>query len=143
MKEEIKYNLNAYLSKNSKKEFYITLLTIILFIFLLIFINIYKINDVYEVTGQTICENDTCKIYFYQYNFDNIKYDFCKINNESYEIADLTYSEFYLNEQNISYQEVVLSLKNYQGKNNEIVKLKFNKDKETLLKKIKEIILER
>ncbi len=143
IKENIKYNFYNYFHTNSKKAKLISLI-ILLIILLLIWVlyKTYIINiEVYNAT--TICEENKCKLEFYQLVEKNEFIDYVTINRKKYNIQEINYANPEIDQSNVVYQKVSIELEKYQAHHNEIVKLNIYKDKEKLYKKILNIILER
>ena len=143
MKEELKYNLYNYLKTNSKKQFSLSILLLILCSFLLFFLIKIKIYDVEIINAQTSCELENCTIKFYQNNLIKKEYNFAKIKNKKYQITNISFAEPMIDNTNTILQEVNVNLKNYQGNQNEIVEIKLYKNKERMIKKIFKIMVER
>jgi hypothetical protein len=118
---------------------------LITFLLALIFflMSIYKVNDVLSLNGQVYCEEKNCLIKYYLSSGINNNYDYVKINNVKYEVDNIEYGELNVDSNNNVYQEVTLKLADYSGNNNEIVNVLLYRNKEIILKKIWQIIVER
>lgn len=142
MQEYLKYNLNSYLRKDRKKYaiFYLVPILIVLATFL------YAIKkdaySVYETNAETLC-NDSCMLTFYYPYREGFTYDFIKINGSKYEIEETFFGDVVLDSSNEGFQSITLKVKEYEGKNQEFVKLQIYKNKEKLIKKIIKIMKER
>lgn len=142
MREYLKYNLNSYLHKDEKKYRYIWIFPLCL-LFTLIYItyNQYAYN-VYETNAQVLCETE-CVLSFYYQVTEGFYYDSIKINNQTYEIEEVSFGNVMLDNLNIPHQNIALKVKEYKGKTNEFVKLQIYKNKENFIKKIYKIMKER
>ncbi len=143
MNEKLKYNLLNYLKYNNKTQFKLMVMVLILFLGVFGMAITFNIYNIEKINAQIICNEEACNIKFYQTGVNTEKFSFIEIKNQKYKIQDLKYAEPTLNENNLILQEVTLKLKEYSYKNNEIVELKIYKNKEKLIKKILNIILER
>ncbi len=142
MKEYLRFNLNSHLYKNSKKYSITWFIPLIIIIFIIIFSLTHSVYNVYDVSAIYKCDQK-CTLDFYISILDGFTYDYITINNKTYEIDNILYGDIELNENNVGIQKIALEVKEYEGKNNEVVKLKIFKNKEKMLKKIYEIIKER
>ena len=142
MMPELKYNLINYLKNNNKKQSILYILSIILIIIVLIILFAYKSYSVEIINGRTICEENKCVVKYYNIQSKN-DYDFVKIKNKEYKIESIEYGEIQFDSANNFFQEVTLILQKYRGKNNEIIEMKFYKNKERLIKKIYNLVVER
>ncbi len=143
MNEKLKNNLPSYLNKDEKKGgIFLFLLILFLFIFIL-FSFTHKTYNVLNTNAQTVCENNACTLHFYWMVDQNFEYEFIKINEKKYDVEDVKYEEVVMDSSNNGYQEIILKAKEYQGKNKEVVKLQIYKNKERVIKKIINRIMER
>lgn len=142
MQEYLKYNLNSYLRKDRKKYVYFYLVPFAI-LFTIIWWSYKKdAYSVYETNAQTLC-NDTCMLTFYYPYSEGFTYDFIKINGSRYEIEETFFGDVVLDSSNEGIQSMTLKVKEYEGKNQEFVKLQIYKNKEKMLKKIIKIMKER
>lgn len=140
MKEEIKYNLTSYLYTENKKQIIIGIAILFLFsciTFLLCFI---KIEDCEKKNAYVICKENECQIHFYQEEFWQKEPESVRIKNQKYHIKTIDKQEVKINNEIEIVEEITLSLKNYQGKTNEIIEIEICKSKERMIKKILEMI---
>lgn len=143
MKEEIKYNLINYLKDNATKQKVLVVLVALFLFLIIVFYLLFSVIQVETTNALTSC-NNTCHLEFYLTDVQkNNKFRFIKVGKKQYNIKDIEFLEPEINSVNQIVQKVQLELENYDGKNNEIVELKLYKNKETMLKKIVRIILER
>jgi len=142
MREDIKYNLNSYLQKRKKHSILVTFLFLLFITILLISITIDAYN-ILAINAQTVCEETTCEIVFYWQAEKPLTYDFIKINDKKVEVESINFGEVVLDNTNNAIQKVTLKGKEYQGKDNEILKIKIFQNKEKIIKKVGKIIIER
>ena len=142
MREDIKYNLNSYLQKRKKHSILVTFLFLLFITILLISITIDAYN-ILAINAQMVCEETNCEIVFYWQAEKPLTYDFIKINDKKVEVESINFGEVVLDNTNNAIQKVTLKGKEYQGKDNEILKIKIFQNKEKIIKKIGKIIIER
>ncbi len=143
MKEYLKYNLNSYLNKGVKKQSIIIVVILISLLFLLNYAFTYYTYNTSNINAQTVCDDEMCSLQFYLQIAENLQYDFIKINGEKYFVESIDLEEVILDNNNNGFQKAILKVKEYEGKNNEIVKLQIFKNKERVITKIFKIIVER
>ena len=68
---------------------------------------------------------------------------FVKVGTLKYEIEDITIGEIQSDYLNNTFHDFTLKLKEYKGKNNDVVEIQLLKNKEKVIKKIWKIIVER
>lgn len=144
MNEFLKYNLQAFGLQTKKLSIYHPLF-ILLFALMFGFCIYCFSLDTYKMTStnaQVVCEED-CNLFFYTSSFDSDQVAFVKVNQKKYFDSSFSLEEPFLDEYNQAVQKVTLNLKEFQGKNNEIVTVKIFKDKEKLIKRLFKIITER
>lgn len=142
MKEEYKYNLIKYLDDNKKGTIYLILLFALFsfFGFISYYTTVYNIK---KTNGITKCNNSVCYIEFYFQGVLKNDYNFVKIKDKKYYINHIEYSEPEIDTSNLIFQKVRIKLSKYKAYDNEIVEISLYKNKEKLIKKIYEIIIER
>lgn len=142
MQEYLKYNLNRYLRKDRKKYVYFYLVPFVL-LFTLILCSYKKdAYSVYETNAQTLCNNECTLTFYYPYK-EGFTYDLIKINGRKYEIEETFFGDVMLDSSNEGIQSMTLKVKEYEGKNQEFVRLQIYQNKEKMLKKIMKIMKER
>lgn len=142
MPEYLKYNFNGYLYKDRKKYAYFYLVPIVTILLLLFYSYKKEAYNVYETNAKTIC-NEVCQITFYFPYKEGFSYDFIKINGKKYEVEETFFGDVMLDSSNEGIQSITLKVKEYEGKNQEFVRLQIYKNKEKFIKKIIKIMKER
>jgi len=143
MKEKLKFNIVNYLKTNSRNQIIIMFIVLLLFIVLIFISSIFSIYTIDTINVQTICDKDECLLKFFKTNLNNDKYVFAKIRKKEYKIKNYVLGEASIDEDNNIIQEVSMTLKGYQGINNEIIEINLYKNKDRIIKKIAKIIVER
>ncbi len=142
MKEYLKFNLNRYLRRDRNRYAYLCFVPLCILFCLVVYSLQKEVYNVYETSAQTVCE-ETCIISFYYPYTEGFYYDYIKINGQKFEVEEKQFGDVVLDSSNVGVQNIALKVKEYQGKNQEFVKLQIYKNKEKLLKKIIKIMKER
>lgn len=138
MLEFLNYNLNSYLNKPLNTHLILRIISIIIPIILLIYSILNYSYNIYHTTAINECFNNVCTLSFTIPKKEDFLTDLVIINNHEYFINQISF-------ENISSydQKITLKLKEYQGINKEVVNLQIFKNKEKLISKIYQIIVER
>lgn len=134
----LKYRL---LNIQPKHPYLITLITLS---FIILIIILYKVHtyDSVATTGIITC-NETCEIKL-TLPYDKIailnSHPSLTFNNETYNIDNIVYGEPYLNN-NIVYQDITITTNLYSD--NPLINFKILNNRQRIITKIKNVILER
>ncbi len=142
MNDYLKYNLPRYLKYKMTLKTSLFIGLILLLISLFGFLSFYETYDSYSLSAQVRCDT-SCKMHFYLPTSMRFDSQFVKVGTLKYEIEDITIGEIQSDYLNNTFHDFTLKLKEYKGKNNDVVEIQLLKNKEKVIKKIWKIIVER